>query len=169
MWLLLWLQCGFKVCAADSLKYSTFLQTFLQAQDFFFLQRFTWLIWRQQLSHRKSETNRNAVAFLLVSWSFSTCSSVLQFVTDVLLQSNPSTVPDPPFLPPKVNYLTLLSCFSHPTRAAAPSLLARLPKHSLALTLRVPFPPTPSTNTVPPLASQGCVLNTKSGVPTSNP
>lgn len=136
---------------------------------FFFLQRFTWLIWRQQLSHRKSETNRNAVAFLLVSWSFSTCSSVLQFVTDVLLQSNPSTVPDPPFLPPEGNYLTLLSCFSHPTRAAAPSLLARLPKHSLALTLRVPFPPTPSTNTVPPLASQGCVLNTKSGVPTSNP
>lgn len=140
MWLLLWLQCGFKVCAADSLKYSAVLQTFLQAQDFFFLQRFTWLIWRQQLSHRKYETNRNAVAFC---WScgrfppapvyYSLSQMCYCSLTHPLYQT-------PPFLPPKGNYLTLLSCFSHPTRAAAPSLLARLPKHSLALTLRVPFP-----------------------------
>lgn len=44
-------------------------------------------------------------------------------------------------LPRKRLYPVLFSCFSHPARAAATSLLAPLPKHSLALTSRTPTTP----------------------------
>lgn len=67
-------------------------------------------------------------------------------------------------------YPTLLSCFSHPAWAAATSLLARLPKHSLALTSRI-LTNTPHQHThpvVPALASQGCLHRIQNSVAQSS-
>ena len=76
------------------------------------------------------------------------------------LQSIPSSDPHP--LSREGLYPTLLSCFSHPAWAAAASLLARLPKHSLAFTSRTQTHIHTHTHThlgpaVPALASQGCL------------